>query len=554
MGAVPANKTIRNVVQKTTLGSVDVNDFKEKFNAELLANKFKTPDAHAPWIRVPLAGTSDTDWIGAVNSSMTDQGILFFNAARITDIITENGKTYAVIRYNHATSGKVDSCVYNTEHDSLYVKQTTASGDFIYVEVPANSDLVTSVNRNETGFIQSASLKKFTVTCNTIFPAELPSSYILNVENPKTYWVYDGKMQKFNQDGTLATWTDYTQKVTEVTREREVDVLTDLLAEYDEKTGKYLVTIPQAMFADSDTVTFRIYGKEDSGYANLGSFSVVWKPADAGADSFIMNTTLTYPDQSTVYESSGTEETPVAVSERSLRQKIRIDKDIQKLKESKSVWYCLNCGYENTDGDAICGFCGHNRTTEETKTIDYAHDTYGAVHSENISADREDGWYETVKDWFAKLLKLESKDESTESIGNFRFKAYLKSNLERLYRKADGTITWVDRNGNEMIPQYEDKAADDGNYDTLPGCTKARLTERPWTSRKRIRPLPTAHWNPPTSRRSTRRWSITRIPRPLPQGQTTYGRPTALRRAETPRMSATSKATRPPNAARPEKP
>lgn len=120
-------------------------------------------------------------------------------------------------------------------------------------------------------------------------------------------------MQKFNQDGTLATWTDYMQKATEVTREREVDVLTDLLAEYDEKTGKYLVTIPQAMFADSDTVTFRIYDKENSEYANLGSFSVVWKPADAGADSFIINTTLTYPDQSTVYESSGTEETPVAV-------------------------------------------------------------------------------------------------------------------------------------------------------------------------------------------------------------------------------------------------
>ena len=67
------------------------------------------------------------------------------------------------------------------------------------------------------------------------------------------------------------------------------------------------------MFADSDTVTFRIYGKEDSGYAPLGSFSMIWKPADAGADSFIMNATLTYPDQSTVYESSGTEETELSL-------------------------------------------------------------------------------------------------------------------------------------------------------------------------------------------------------------------------------------------------
>ncbi len=189
--------------------------------------------------------------------------------------------------------------------------------------------------------------------------------------------------------------------------------------------------------------------------------------------SYLQEVELTYPGQTEVFQDGdgvpghGTIQTPTEVEERPILQKIRIDKDIQKLKESKSVWYCLNCGYENADGDAICGFCGHNRTTEETKTIDYAHDTYGAVHSENISADREDGWYDTVKDWFAKLLKLESKDESTESIGNFRFKAYLKSNLERLYRKADGTITWVDRNGNEMIPQYEDKAADDGNYDTF---------------------------------------------------------------------------------------
>ena len=189
--------------------------------------------------------------------------------------------------------------------------------------------------------------------------------------------------------------------------------------------------------------------------------------------SYLQEVELTYPGQTEVFQDGdgvpghGTMQTPTEVEERPILQKIRIDKDIQKFKESKSVWYCLNCGYENADGDAICGFCGHNHTTEETKTIDYAHDTYGAVHSENISADREDGWYDTVKDWFAKLLKLESRDESTESIGNFRFKAYLKSNLERLYRKADGTITWVDRNGNEMVPQYEDKAADDGNYDTF---------------------------------------------------------------------------------------
>ena len=47
-----------------------------------------------------------------------------------------------------------------------------------------------------------------------------------------------------------------------------------------------------------------------------------------------------------------------------------------------------------------------------------------------------------------------------------RFKAYLKSNLERLYRDEDGNVIWMDRNGNTMTPQYEDTNGD-GNYDTF---------------------------------------------------------------------------------------
>ncbi|RKI98038.1 zinc ribbon domain-containing protein, partial [bacterium D16-54] len=152
--------------------------------------------------------------------------------------------------------------------------------------------------------------------------------------------------------------------------------------------------------------------------------------------------------------------------ERPIRQKVRIEKDIQTLPETKQVWYCLNCGYENRDGVTACGFCDRARSTEETKFIDYAHDTYAAVHSDNISAERDGGWYETAKDWLGSLLKGNSPEEEPESIGNFRFKAYLKSNLERLYRDEDGHIVWMDRNGNTMKPQYEDTNGD-SNYDTF---------------------------------------------------------------------------------------
>ena len=275
-------------------------------------------------------------------------------------------------------------------------------------------------------------------------------------------------MQQFNNNGTLATTSSWVTTTHKEPSTQLVEKTTVLPFEYAD--GNYMVTIPKNLFGTGAVgkVTIRMQGKENSKwYYRFNKPILSYVPVNENEDSYIGTATLSWKNEKTIVDDAATIAKPLGVNERSLRQKIRIDKDIQKLKESKSVWYCLNCGYENADGDAICGFCGHNRTTEKTKTIDYAHDTYGAVHSENISADREDGWYETVKDWFAKLLKLESKDESTESIGNFRFKAYLKSNLERLYRKADGTITWVDRNGNEMIPQYEDKAADDGNYDTF---------------------------------------------------------------------------------------
>lgn len=467
MGAVPANKSIRGVVEKPTLGTSSYNEFMNAFNAELSSIGYKVPSSEAPWIRIELDGNNDTDWIGAVDSAMRDQGILFFNRARITDIITESGKTYAILRYDHATKDVVDTCIYNTERNSLFVKYDTGHGYFVYAEIPVFSDMVVSYAANDTGFVTSASLKKASVNCATSYPSALPANFSFIVEPAKTYWVYDGTMQRFNNDGTLMTTTEFQQTEQTLTKTREVEVLTAIPSVFE--GGYYTVTIPRAMFDSGEPVSLRIYAKDGSGYlasVNISSTTVTWAPTDAGEDSYIQKFTLTYPGQNTIYDTDGTEAEPRTVNERSLRQKIKIEKDIQTLPETKDVWYCLNCGYENADGDGSCHFCGRDRSTEETKHIDYAHDTYAAVHADNISAERDGGFYETAKDWLAKLLGGTSENEEPESIGNFRFKAYLKSNLERLYRDENGNIVWMDRNGNTMTPQYMDTNGD-GNYDTF---------------------------------------------------------------------------------------
>ena len=52
-------------------------------------------------------------------------------------------------------------------------------------------------------------------------------------------------------------------------------------------------------------------------------------------------------------------------------------------------------------------------------------------------------------------VKVVKDVDSGEALGNFRFKIYLRSNLERLYCGKDGTIVWTDQNGTAVdVNQY----------------------------------------------------------------------------------------------------
>ncbi len=111
-----------------------------------------------------------------------------------------------------------------------------------------------------------------------------------------------------------------------------------------------------------------------------------------GAGSYVKTAELVYPGQDAVDTSAGTVEVPINVYERPIRQAVKVGKDI---------WLDADENSDNT-GDS------------------YRNNTYDVTEVSKLT--------------------------------NFRFKAYLKSNLERLYRQADGTITWTDENGNVMTP------------------------------------------------------------------------------------------------------
>ena len=65
--------------------------------------------------------------------------------------------------------------------------------------------------------------------------------------------------------------------------------------------------------------------------------------------------------------------------------------------------------------------------------------------------DNTNSYTEVHDDWFTRTFggRL-GRDTVARKMGNFRFKVYLKSNLEGLYRDDDGNVIWQDRLGNEI--------------------------------------------------------------------------------------------------------
>lgn len=163
-----------------------------------------------------------------------------------------------------------------------------------------------------------------------------------------------------------------------------------------------------------------VWGYQEGDRLGSAEYAVRVRGAGAGVStseefdrntSYLANCHLVYRGNHDLREDGGTASLPCRVEERAITQKIKIRKEI--------------------------------RTREDGS---YDGDTYSNAHADNLSEDIWGRWQKKEPDWLWEKVKR----GGTSSLGGFRFKAYLKSNLERLYRDADGTVTWLDRNGNPV--------------------------------------------------------------------------------------------------------
>ncbi|MDW2798763.1 SpaA isopeptide-forming pilin-related protein [Clostridium boliviensis] len=379
----------------------NTGDIAEDANAALKKASFKEPDESAPWMLIPVEGHTFEEQAKSLYEGMETAGLSAFNCLKIEEI--KDGK--AVIRYSYRVGTSIAASIYDEVLKILYIKKdiyfdingTEIAG---YLYVPYTQDQFADSTENSNGFVTYAKVRSGELSKKeTVYLEDL--SAITVTESPeRTYWVYSEGEPIRNNDGSIKIIM--VQEEVQVSPGYELkDMDTPVTAVYDgncytiEVGGEDGTTSTDYKITYTDDFVEGTY-TTPGGYAGYyGTISV--SPNMAGAGTYIETVMLRY-DKNQLYSEGGTRQTKVSIEERPIMQKIKITKDISTNNEE---------AYEDN-------------TYAETGHEDHFTENGGGTGAN------------------AAYLK------------NFRFKAYLKSNLERLYRAEDGTVTWQDRNGNTV--------------------------------------------------------------------------------------------------------
>lgn len=375
-----------------------------------LGKVYQEPSAGAPWKLVRLEGESKTRWAKDLTDALKD--LTAFNAMYLEDILDGDDGRYAVLRYSYVQGGEELDSLYDEQHDRILVKQPLdmdGTPGFVYVPY-ARKDL-TGYKENESGFITQASAKVLVPAADSVSRYEDLERLEYREEMGETYWIYQEGDDLLNEDGSVAReqyisgYETVTETVT-VEEKQETRFPADQVF-YDRDNDRYVIHVKKEQIPEDGTLEFEIdYGVEMVEGQLPGQFMAEHVTVSAAPSMATEDNYL-----ANVSLSGQGDETVILDGNTGTAPAQVYERPIrQKIKVVKDI-------QTNPDGG-------------------YLDNTYDV--------------------------------EAVKKAANFRFKAYLKSNLERLYRDEEGNITWLDRNGN--VISYEDmlspdfpEEADNGN-------------------------------------------------------------------------------------------
>ena len=423
-------------------------------------------DSDAAFVTINLSGSKNEDFVKQIVDWYVANPM--WNSAYVEDIYNDNGQYKVILLYDY-----VSIVNGNTQYNTWIYEERT--GDLYYSKkypVVTSSGISRGEYRTyvkfspdeiEAVYGASGNIRAFTIK----HMKQIPDGTILTLgedyskriayEYFKLMDTYKGGEPVLDKDGNMIQETEIVTKYKTEIVQIDKPTYTEIPANWNDETKSYTVNVTEEEIqkygqnsenidgytkvdfkatAPAKKIEFNgsqmAYAEYLENHANMNiSINKSAEQIEAEKSSYIVYVQLTNTTQEYVKINSDTESNPIKVMERPIRQQVKVIKDIQT----------------NPDGS-------------------YANDTYSNVHKENLSADGFNRWYTKATDWLTGLINGDSGAESTKKVDNFRFKAYLKSNLERLYRDNDGNIVWLDRNGNALTPNYVDTNGD-GNYDTF---------------------------------------------------------------------------------------
>ena len=382
--------------------AIEPHYLSEQINGMLEQIGYRPVSDTSPWTKIRLSGQTNAQAAEEIMDWYTVHN--FFDCGSVEDIYEMEGSFFALLRHDYSLADAAFPAVYDSVNRKLYVRKTAeVSGGLAgmvgyWIEYQKGEYSLKSA-------VVSVGEKR---EINTAIPFGSNIEAAAETVYQPLYETYREGDIVLDREGNPIPLLERVYEYEDRTETYETDKLEPVSAVYDGATGSYVIHVENSMDWSDRTepvyTEFRVVTKEksidwegeelpysqyltDIAGVGVSAFAAV-PPLDEG--SYVVFQVLNYPGQNQPVQEAGTGSGPLLVLQRVIKQSVKVTKDI-----SQSSYDGVN--------------------------------TYGAVHNDPLTV-------------LLGLFKGDGSSQGAKLLSQFKFKAYLKSNLENIFVDSAGSI------------------------------------------------------------------------------------------------------------------
>lgn len=382
--------------------AIEPNYLSKQVNGMLGQLGYRPVTDISPWTQIRLSGQTNAQAAEEIMDWYTVHN--FFDCGYVEDIYEIEGSFFALLRHDYSLGHAGFPAVYDFVNRKLYVRKTAeVSGG------PAGKvGYWIEYQKGEYSLKSAVVSIKEKREINQVIPFGSDIEAAAETVYQPLYETYSEGDIVLDREGNPIPLMERVYEYEDRTETYETDKPEPVSAVYDWATGNYAVhvenTIDWKDRTEPEYTEFRVVTREktidwegeelpysqyltDIAGAGVSALAAV-PPLDEG--SYVVFQALNYPGQNQPVQEAGTGSSPLQVLQRVIKQSVKVTKDI-----SQSSYDGVN--------------------------------TYGSVHNDPLTV-------------LLGLFNGGSSSQGAKLLNQFKFKAYLKSNLENIFVDSAGNI------------------------------------------------------------------------------------------------------------------